>query len=140
MSTASQRESAIRSGPSRKATPTAPRLLSERKTGSRRATDSSLDGGSALYKPAHGFEKPLSRIGGRAYACAVAAPAKTRRPSVDAVLSLLLFVGLAGHLAGVWQIPQLRESSANSSGTFDPHAITVAFARVHSGAASPCRS
>jgi hypothetical protein len=54
-------------------------------------------------------------------------------------LSLLFFVALAGHLAGVWQIPQLRESSATSSGTFDPHAITVAFARVHSGAASPWR-
>ena len=33
MSTASQRGSAIRSGPSRKATLTAPRVLSERKTG-----------------------------------------------------------------------------------------------------------
>jgi len=70
----------------------------------------------------------------------VGAPAdRLRRLSVDALLSLLFFVALAGHVAGFWQIPQLRASPASSSAAFDPHAITVAFARVHSGAASPWR-
>jgi hypothetical protein len=66
---------------------------------------------------------------------------KPRRFSVDALLSLLLFGALAGHVAGFWEIPRLSASAPSvSSEAFDPHSITVAFARVNSGGASPWRT
>jgi hypothetical protein len=64
---------------------------------------------------------------------------KPRRPSFDALLSLLLFAGLAAHVAGFWEIPQLREASPTSAATFDPRSITVAFARVRTGGVTPWR-
>src|SRR6185503_17664870 len=60
---------------------------------------------------------------------------------VDALLSLLLFAALAGHVAGFWAIPRLSASAPSvSNAVFDPHSITVAFARVNSGGVSPCRT
>jgi hypothetical protein len=71
-------------------------------------------------------------------------PAKPRRFSVDALLSLLFFGALAGHVAGFWEIPRLSASapsaSSVSSAAFDPHSITVAFARVNAGGVSPWRT
>lgn len=72
------------------------------------------------------------------------APAnKPRRFSVDVLLSILFFAALAGHVGGFWEIPRLSTSaplSSPSSAAFDPRSITVAFARVNSGGASPWRS
>jgi len=67
-------------------------------------------------------------------------PATSRRLSVDVLLSIVLFVGLAGHVAGLWQIPRLRDGSADAVASFDPHAITVAFARVNTGGTTPWRA
>jgi hypothetical protein len=71
-------------------------------------------------------------------------PTSTRRLSVDAVLSLLFFGALAGHVAGFWEIPRLAAPtpsvSSVGSAPFDPRAITVAFARVNSGGVSPWRT
>jgi len=56
-----------------------------------------------------------------------------RRPTVYALLLLLVFIAVSGHAAGIWEIPRLRwaSSSPNSSAGFDPRSITVAYERVH---------
>lgn len=70
-------------------------------------------------------------------------PTKPRRFSVDALLSLLFFGALAGHVAGFWEIPRLGASSPSvssvSSAAFDPHTITVAFSRIRTGGLTPWR-
>jgi hypothetical protein len=66
-------------------------------------------------------------------------PVRSRRLPVDALLSLILFCALVGHIAGLWQIPRLIEGSSTAA-AFDPHAITVAFARVNTGGVSPWRA
>lgn len=70
------------------------------------------------------------------------APAKKpRRLSVDALLSLLFFGALAGHVAGFWEIPRLSASAPSvsnvSSPAFDPHSITIAFSRIRTGGVTP---
>jgi hypothetical protein len=68
---------------------------------------------------------------------------KRRRFSPDALISIVLFVAVAAHVAGLWTIPRWDTplvGSPTQSATFDPHSITVAFARVNSGGASPWRT
>jgi hypothetical protein len=66
---------------------------------------------------------------------------KSQRLSVEGLLSILFFTALAGHVAGFWEIPRLSTLSPSASNAaFDPHSITVAFARVNSGGVSPWRT
>jgi len=61
----------------------------------------------------------------------------------DALISIVLFVAVAGHVAGFWTIPRWDTplvSAPAASAPFDPHSITVAFARVNSGGVSPWRT
>jgi hypothetical protein len=62
---------------------------------------------------------------------------KRKGLSFDAVLSLLLFVGVAAHVGGLWEIPQLAEPSSAPSASFDARAITLAYSRLVTGGASP---
>lgn len=64
---------------------------------------------------------------------------KRRGLSADALLAILFFAALAAHVAGIWEIPRLRESSSSSTAAFDPRSITVAFARVRTGGVTPWR-
>jgi len=62
--------------------------------------------------------------------------------SADALISLVLFAAVGGHVAGFWEIPRSPASSpsVSTSAAFDPHSITVAFARVNTGGVSPWRT
>lgn len=68
---------------------------------------------------------------------------KPRRLSVDALLSLLFFGALVGHVVGFWQIPRLSASSPSVSGlsiaAFDPRSITVAFSCIRTEGVTPWR-
>jgi hypothetical protein len=62
---------------------------------------------------------------------------RRRRLSVDAIISIVLFAAVAGHVAGFWQIPRVGEQSAGPAASFNPRSITVAYARPVTGGVSP---
>lgn len=63
-----------------------------------------------------------------------------RRFSADALISLVLFAAVAGHVAGFWNIPRWEAATPSiSSPAFDPRSVTVAFSRVRTGGVTPWR-
>lgn len=65
---------------------------------------------------------------------------KRGRLSADALISLVLFVAVAGHVGGFWNIPRWEAATPSiSSPAFDPRSVTVAFSRVRTGGVTPWR-